>query len=361
VTDSSTTRPAETVIGAGTRPAETVMGAGTRPAETVMGAGTRPAETVMGAGTRPAETVMGAGTRPAETVMGAGTRPAVAVIGAGAAGLAAARALAGACAVTVFDKARGPGGRLAHRRREGFAFDFGAPFFTARDPRFLAELARLRAAGIVTPWACRFAEIEAAAITHRRDWGETPAHYVPVGRMSRLTAHWAAGLDVRQSCRIAALHRMPAGWALESEAGERFGPFAFVIVAVPAPQAAALLPAASPLHATAASARMQGAFSLMLGLAAPLDPGFDAALVRDGALSWISLCAARPGHEGGPGLVAISRNAWADAHLEDDPATIRAAMLDALAACLGQPSRRCISTCIAGATPTPRPWRRGPT
>ncbi|WP_174504144.1 NAD(P)/FAD-dependent oxidoreductase [Acidiphilium sp. C61] len=262
--------------------------------------------------------------------------PAVAVIGAGAAGLAAARRLAGTCAVTVFDKARGPGGRLAHRRREGFAFDFGAPFFTARDPRFTAELARLRAAGIVTPWACRFAEIEAAAITHRRDWGDAPAHYVPIGRMSRLTAHWAEGLDIRQNCRIAALHPAPAGWTLESEAGERFGPFAFVVLALPAPQAAALLPETSMLRATAASARMQGAFSLMLGLAAPLDPGFDAALVRDGVLSWISLCAARPGHEGGPGLVAISRNSWADDHLEDDPATIRAAMLDALAACLGE-------------------------
>ena len=44
----------------------------------------------------------------------------VAVVGAGIAGLAAARRLAAAgVEVTVFDKARRPGGRLATRRAEG--------------------------------------------------------------------------------------------------------------------------------------------------------------------------------------------------------------------------------------------------
>ena len=39
-------------------------------------------------------------------------------------------------AVTVFDKGRGPGGRLATRRADDLRFDHGAQYFTARDPRF---------------------------------------------------------------------------------------------------------------------------------------------------------------------------------------------------------------------------------
>ena len=53
----------------------------------------------------------------------------LAVIGAGVAGLVAARALRQRrpeLALAVFEKSRGLGGRVATRRREGFAFDHGA-------------------------------------------------------------------------------------------------------------------------------------------------------------------------------------------------------------------------------------------
>ncbi|MCB5945852.1 NAD(P)/FAD-dependent oxidoreductase [Acidocella sp. KAb 2-4] len=263
------------------------------------------------------------------------SRPEIAVIGAGVAGLTAARRLAQTCAVTVFDKARGPGGRLANRQRAGFAFDFGAQFFTARAPRFMAEVGRLRAAGIVQPWHCRFAEIEDGRTQHRRDWADEQPHYVATGRMAALATHWAAGLDVRQNTRIAALERVGRGWALLDDAGRRFGPFAFVVLALPAPQAAALLPSDSPLRTRAASADMQGCYALMLGLTAPLDPGFDAAIIRGEVLSWLSLCQSRPGHEGGPGLVALSRNDWAEAHMDSPAETVRAAMQAELETILG--------------------------
>ncbi len=258
------------------------------------------------------------------------TRPAIAVIGAGVAGLAFARTLQGQAAVTVFDKARGPGGRLASRASLGFDFDFGAQFFTARDPRFMAEIDRLRAAGIVQPWQCRFAEIEAGQVCARRLWSDEPAHFVTTERMNSLARHWAEGLDVHLSTRISALTRGTGGWWLTSEQGERFGPFAFVVLALPAPQAAALLPASSSLRPRAEAALMQGCYALMLGFAAPLDPGFDAALVRDGVLSWIAVCQSRPGHTCGPGLVALSRNSWADQHMEAAPEAVQAMMMSSL-------------------------------
>ena len=64
-----------------------------------------------------------------------------AIIGAGMAGLSCARALIAAGQnVDLFDKGRGPGGRMSTRRMETpigeIRWDHGAQFFTARDDRF---------------------------------------------------------------------------------------------------------------------------------------------------------------------------------------------------------------------------------
>ena len=75
--------------------------------------------------------------------------PRVAIIGAGIAGLSCATQLARhGCAVSVFDKSRGPAGRMSTRRGEGWQCDHGAQYFTARSPEFRAEVARWQAAGV---------------------------------------------------------------------------------------------------------------------------------------------------------------------------------------------------------------------
>ncbi|MGB1027364.1 MAG: FAD-dependent oxidoreductase, partial [Rhodospirillaceae bacterium] len=70
-------------------------------------------------------------------------RKSIAVIGAGIAGLACARICVDkGYTVTVFDKGRGPGGRLSSRRLEApqssdpMVFDHGAQYLTIRDEGF---------------------------------------------------------------------------------------------------------------------------------------------------------------------------------------------------------------------------------
>ena len=73
----------------------------------------------------------------------------VAVIGAGLSGLACARLLSEAgTRVRVFDKARGPGGRMATRRQGDLRFDHGAQYFTVRDPSFRRALEQWQADGL---------------------------------------------------------------------------------------------------------------------------------------------------------------------------------------------------------------------
>ncbi|MDF1699745.1 MAG: FAD-dependent oxidoreductase, partial [Planctomycetota bacterium] len=83
----------------------------------------------------------------------------IAIVGAGLSGLLAARELSTAGhRVRVFDKARGPGGRMATRRRQELAFDHGAQYVTIRDRRFRQEVDTWLAAGVAAPWAARLVE-----------------------------------------------------------------------------------------------------------------------------------------------------------------------------------------------------------
>ena len=56
----------------------------------------------------------------------------LAIIGSGLSGLTLANHLKDEFDVTVFEKSRGVGGRLATRRVDTYAFDHGAQYFTAR-------------------------------------------------------------------------------------------------------------------------------------------------------------------------------------------------------------------------------------
>jgi renalase len=84
--------------------------------------------------------------------------PHIAVIGAGIAGLSCATQLQEAgLKVSVFDKSRGPGGRMSTRRGDDWQCDHGAQYFTARDADFQAEVARWQAAGVAALWQPRLA------------------------------------------------------------------------------------------------------------------------------------------------------------------------------------------------------------
>ena len=96
--------------------------------------------------------------------------PTIAIIGAGLAGLSCAHALLQAGhTVHVFDKARGPSGRMSTRRADDvdgpWQCDHGAQYFTARDPAFRAEVARWQQAGVAALWNARLASFDGRAWT----------------------------------------------------------------------------------------------------------------------------------------------------------------------------------------------------
>lgn len=253
---------------------------------------------------------------------------ATAIIGAGIAGLSAARRLvAEGEAVHLFDKGRGPGGRLSTRRAETsmgeLRWDHGAQFFTARSDAFSEELVRLRDQGAVAQWQPRLADVRRGA----EGWtlGVRPSGhgrgslFVGTPAMNTVIKAMAAGLTIDWERRVTAINRDGQASLLEFEDGKTAGPFDTVICAIPAEQAAMLLAGASPCLADeAAKARSAPCWAVMLAFDTPVRAGWDGANVSGGALSWVARNASKPGRSPGDTWVLHASPGWSAANIDLD-------------------------------------------
>ena len=126
--------------------------------------------------------------------------PAIAIVGAGLAGLSCAAALqAAGRGVVLFEKSRGPAGRMSTRNGDDWQCDFGAQYFVVRDPSFRDEVQRWTDAGVAQLWQPRLSSFDGRA------WKPTRtalARHVGVPAMTA-PAHWLArGLEVRSQATV---------------------------------------------------------------------------------------------------------------------------------------------------------------
>ena len=245
-----------------------------------------------------------------------------AVIGAGLAGAAAARALeARGAQVVLFDKGRGPGGRLSTRRGDAEAgipaFDHGAQYLTARTEAFKGFLAAASIAGAASVWTGRFVSLSRE--------GANPLKPEPrwVGRpgMNALVKHALKGLDARFGRRVLEITGGPGAWTLRVEDGETEGPFEAIAITAPSPQAAELCDSAGAerLAAEARGAEMAPSLTAMASWETVFDIGLDGAKFDTGPIGWAARMASRPGREPGAGWVIHADAGTSRAWLEADP------------------------------------------
>ncbi len=285
----------------------------------------------------------------------------IAIIGAGIGGLTLAHALRERAAVTVFEKARGVGGRMATRRERPFVFDHGAGSFTVRTPAFAAWLAPLQTAGVVAEWSGTVVTLAGGRVLGPRV--EHERRYVGVPGMNALAAHLAQGLDVRTGIDVAPLAAGSAPYALESVTGEALGPFDLVVSTAPTHQTELLFRAAAD-GAVLPTARMKPRHALMLAYEGSWDAPWIAARVKDGPLRWIAIDSTKPGRAAeGTTLVAHTRSPWSREHDETPAEQLAPMLLDHLRAALpveiGEPvvmkAHRWRSALVQGGD-RPGPW-----
>ncbi len=238
----------------------------------------------------------------------------VAIIGAGMAGLSAAGQLHQQADVHIFEKSWRAGGRLTTRHKD-YIFDHGAQHFYVKTKAFEAFLAPYMKQSIVQRWDARFVEFDGDHIIARRRWNEAFPHYVAVPGMEALGRTVARNYNIQYQTRITQIVRQDQHWALFSD-DIALGLFDWVVLAIPAPQAAALMPVNFVHLDQIKVKKMQACYSLMLGYKNPLRLDFDAALIKNRDISWISVNSSKPGRHKTFTLLAHSTNHWADQHTD---------------------------------------------
>lgn len=155
------------------------------------------------------------------------------IVGAGMSGLLAAHELQDTgCRVTVLDKGRGVGGRMATRRVGDGTFDHGAQFFTVREERFQKLVDGWIESGVVEEWSRGFADSGG----QRNEDGHP--RYRGSGGMTSIPKHLAAGLDVKTGERVVRIDRWETGWEVVTE--EANYEAEALILTAPVPQSLAL-------------------------------------------------------------------------------------------------------------------------
>jgi len=247
----------------------------------------------------------------------------VAIVGAGMAGLSAGTALVAAGhQVTIFDKGRGAGGRMATRGVQtprGLAqFDYGAQYFTVRDPAFAACVSGWVEAGLAARWPA----------AGKDAWVGTPTMNAPAKAM-------AAALNVEWTTRVDAVEASGSGWVLRTD--EPVGvSYDMVIIALPAEQAAVLLEPIDGVLARLAAATVSApCWTVMATFGQPVAHRSDVLSASDGPIGWAARNSAKPGRLGPEAWVIQGTPEWSIAHLEDNADDVERALLTSFTHCVG--------------------------
>jgi renalase len=205
------------------------------------------------------------------------------IIGSGLAGLSAANRLtAQGLSVTVIDKGRGVGGRLAARRIGDAVFDHGAQFFTARSEQFKTCVNQWIKSGVAEQWYQSYP-------------GQPNGHprYRGVPTMVSVAKYLAKDQTVIQSTRALELNHDGCHWIVKLEPEESIIARS-VIITSPVPQTLDLLNKGNSQLTSGIIERLQKiqyesciAVMAVLDATSTLeDPG--ALAIDEGPIAWIS-------------------------------------------------------------------------
>ena len=282
----------------------------------------------------------------------------IAIVGAGISGAIAARSLHDhGFDVTMFDKSRGIGGRMATRRvQDKPAFDHGAQYFTCRDARFQRYVESWRQLGLVARWPCDDQRVIVLENGVEKSESNSVRRYVAVPRMKDVCRHLVENIPIEFSTRIMQIQPEKMGaqeqqqWNLHDQSGSQHRPFDKVIFAIPADQTVEILKnsqadaadTASLCHQLAAI-KMDPCWALMITLESPLPVNWVGAFVHQSPIRWIARNNTKPrrpsDHEH---LVIHACSDWTVAHWDDHPDSIMHELMLALKTSTGIDSIKAI-------------------
>ena len=280
----------------------------------------------------------------------------IAIVGAGMAAITCARTLVQAGhSVTVFEKSHSAGGRMSTRSSAFGSFDHGAQYFTVRDPRF--ELALATVPGLCRRWSANTVQVlDSHGLVAEAGLPAREPHWVGKPGMNAVVKAWAQPLLDQQALELQtrvvaiekdALHAKQ--WQLRTtgadDSSHVFSGFDAVVLAIPSPQATALLATqakAAALAKKVAKSTVAPCWTLMLAFPQAVQPGlttlgpqWNAARSTHHRIAWLARESSKPGRGAIERWTVQASAAWSQEHLQDDEARVTAKLLKAFAEVTG--------------------------
>lgn len=240
------------------------------------------------------------------------------IIGAGLAGLTAGRTLADAGhRVTLAEKSRGLGGRLATRSTEFGGIDHGAQYLTARSKPFRALMTGLSNDGTVAPWT-------------PADKDRTDEWHVGTPGMRDLATPLAKDLAIRLGSRVVRIERDGQRFdaMIESGDGTAISTFDAVISTAPAAQARDLLEPLDAQFQALGAVEMAPCWAGLFAFDQTEKRPFEFRRPSGDPLAWIACNGSKPQRRGETWIVHASPH-WSRANLERERDDVIDDLLDA--------------------------------
>lgn len=246
----------------------------------------------------------------------------IGIVGAGIAGLACAEELTRlGHQVQLFDKGRGPGGRMSTRCIPTLAgeayFDHGAQYFTARSDSFRRKVADWISEGAAAHWPAAGSGAYVGV----------PAMNAPVRLMAnRESVVWKS--------LVKRIEPVEHGWRLVLDRGAS-ADVDIAVVATPAEQASDLLVSVAPDLATRARAAVsEPCWTLMLAFFGAVAVAQNCWRDED-VIGWAARNSSKPGRIGPESWVVQASPNWSGLHVDKDPEWVSLTLKVALSEMLG--------------------------
>ncbi|MCY7353093.1 MAG: FAD-dependent oxidoreductase [Cytophagaceae bacterium] len=242
------------------------------------------------------------------------------IIGAGLSGLTAGYFLTqNGWQVTVLDKGRGVGGRMASRSFAGARFDHGAQYFSIKSLDFQNFIEQLSGKRLLRKWNVR---------------SDGYPRFALEGGMNGLPKRIAETLDVRTGQKVSGLQNEEETCTIITETGQRYAAH-HVLLTLPVPQALALFSGQLLLsesdQAALSGIRYDPCWTVMATLTQPSRiPPPGGLVLETGPVAWLADNQQKEISER-PSVTIHASADFSRQHLEDDPETVQKILLGAVA------------------------------
>ena len=213
----------------------------------------------------------------------------VAVIGAGITGITLANLLQKKFNLTVFEKSRGVGGRMATRRAEPYQFNHGAQYFKIENKEFKDFMQPLMVNKIIKPLKTNQIEILNKKVIKRTKI-YNQQYFTAESKMNSVVKSLINNnLSIKLLCKIEETLKENDKWFIVDSDKVSYGPYDWLFITIPPNQAIEILYNSFKFLDIIKKIKMRSCYSLMLGFDEIKEFDFDTALFLDEDVQWLSI------------------------------------------------------------------------